>query len=43
MKNVAKLMVEKLTKEELIMDIYHLLIILPFKDQERQKELINNK
>ena len=43
MENVAKKMVEKLTKKELIMEIYQLLVILPLKDQEKQKYWINNK
>ena len=43
MENVAKKMVEKLTKEELIMEIYQLLVILPLKEQENQKHWINNK
>jgi len=43
MEDVAKKMVEKLTKEELIMEIYQLLVILPLKEQENQKNWINNK
>ena len=38
MENVAKMMVEKLTKKELIMEIYQLLVILPLKNQEKQKK-----
>lgn len=43
MRNTAEQMVEKLTKEELIKEIYHLLVILPIKEQKYQREFINNK
>tara|TARA_R100001594_G_scaffold14471_1_gene30747 strand:+ start:5822 stop:5965 length:144 start_codon:yes stop_codon:yes gene_type:complete len=43
MRTTARQMVEKLTKEELITEIYHLLIILPIKEQKYQREFINNK
>lgn len=43
MEKTARQMVEKLSKEELIKEIYHLLVLLPIKEQKYQKEFIKNK
>ena len=42
-REVATLMVKKLNKEQLISEIYHLLVILPPSELKYQDEFIKNK